>query len=71
MEREVFCTINHYGKNWDVVAFEKRYDVEGKPYYGRYDAINTKQKKRLMDWCAKQPWDIQRNVLQFVQEVEA
>lgn len=62
MERETFCEINISGKTITVACYEKRYNYRGEVYYSRFNGIQSKQKKRVLDWAEGMPLNIRTMV---------
>lgn len=64
-ERETFCEIVRSGKSVSVSCYEKRYDYAGTPYYARFDGIQSRQRKRVMDWASDKPVNIRATIANF------
>lgn len=64
-ERETFCEIQKSGKTITVSCFEKRYNYRGEAYYARFNGIQSKQHKRVLDWAEGMPMDIRKSVWNF------
>ena len=64
-ERETFCEIQKSGKTITVSCYEKRYNYHGEAYYARFNGIQSKQCKRVLDWAEGMPMDIRKSVWSF------
>ena len=53
------------GKTITVSCYEKRYNYHGEAYYARFNGIQSKQRKRVLDWAEGMPMDIRKSVWSF------
>ena len=56
------------GKTITVSCYEKRYNYHGEAYYARFNGIQSKQRKRVLDWAEGMPMDIRKSVWSFFGE---
>lgn len=66
MELEYYAEMTKSGKMFYITIYQHRYDAEFHMYWSRVDGIQSKQKKRVLDWVSRKPENIKTAVKNFI-----